>query len=345
MIKKIDSIGLHSLNGNIHKNIMGIKNLNRFLKENCSKHAIRKVQLSQLAHKTVVIDTSIYMYRYISENALMENMYTLISLLLTNNIIPLFVFDGKPPPEKRELLRLRRVEKKKAEYKYAELMDEYNKDSNLSAADKQAMLNELGMLKQQFVRVTDNDIQRVKQLLVAYGVMYYESMHEADEVCAYMVRSGKAWACMSDDMDMFVYGCTRVLRSMSLLNKSAILYDTPLILEELCMTEDQFRQIMVVSGTDYNTNTDGNLDTTIQLYSKYVNMVASSTATNIESFYQWLPKNSGYIIDMNEILHICDLFTIKHMQEPNLEEVRIVLGKRDDNMIYDIMSKSGFVFT
>jgi len=194
---------------------MGIKNLNRFLKENCTKKSIRKIQLTQLECKTVVIDTSIYMYRYSAENALMENMYMLVSLLLAYNITPLFVFDGKPPPEKRELLRLRRLEKKKAEHKYMELMDEYNsKDGQISSTEKENMLQELSLLKQQFIRVTDDDIQKVKGLLSAYGVMYYESTNEADEVCAYMVRSGKAWACLSDDMDMFVYGCTRVLRSI-----------------------------------------------------------------------------------------------------------------------------------
>lgn len=324
---------------------MGIRNLNRFLKENCSKKSIRKVQLSQLSHKTIVIDTSIYMYRYISENALMENMYMLISLLLSNNIIPLFVFDGKPPPEKRELLKIRRAEKKKAEHKYTELMDEYNKD-DISVTDKQTLLNELNVLKQQFVRVTDNDIQRVKELLTAYGVMYYDSVSEADEVCAHMVKSGKAWACMSDDMDMFVYGCTRVLRGISLLNKTVILYETPLILEELCMTEDVFRQLMVVSGTDYNTHTSANLDTTIQLYSKYVQTMSSSSShTNELTFYQWLPDNSDYVIDMSELLHICDLFTIKQIYEPSLEEINVVLGARDDNMIHNIMSTAGFVFT
>lgn len=324
---------------------MGIRNLNRFLKENCSKKSIRKVQLSQLSHKTIVIDTSIYMYRYISENALMEKMYMLISLLLSNNIIPLFVFDGKPPPEKRELLKIRRAEKKKAEHKYTELMDEYNKD-DISVTDKQTLLNELNVLKQQFVRVTDNDIQRVKELLTAYGVMYYDSVSEADEVCAHMVKSGKAWACMSDDMDMFVYGCTRVLRGISLLTKTVILYETPLILEELCMTEDVFRQLMVVSGTDYNTHTSANLDTTIQLYSKYVQtMSSSSSRTNELTFYQWLPDNSNYVIDMSELLHICDLFTIKQIYEPSLEEMNVVLGARDDNMIHNIMSTAGFVFT
>ena len=35
------------------------------------------------------------------------------------NINPVFVFDGKPPPEKHDLLKQRRLEKKDAENKYA----------------------------------------------------------------------------------------------------------------------------------------------------------------------------------------------------------------------------------
>ena len=33
---------------------MGIKNLNRFLKENCTKNAIRKIKLHQIKNKIVV---------------------------------------------------------------------------------------------------------------------------------------------------------------------------------------------------------------------------------------------------------------------------------------------------
>lgn len=326
---------------------MGIKNLNRFLRENCGKKSIRKIQLSHLENKIIVVDTSIYMYRYLSENALMENMYMLVSLLLANKITPLFVFDGKPPPEKRELLRLRRIEKKKAEHKYEELMNEYNKDVDLSLTEKQALLQQMNELKQQFVRLTENDIQQVKDLLTAYGVMYYESQSEADTVCAYMVKSGKAWACLSDDMDMFVYGCNCVLRNISLLNKTVILYDTTSILEELCMTEDVFRQIMVLSGTDYNTHTETNLDTTINWYTKYISSIASVNNSNSQSmtFYDWVCANGNYIDNKNELLIICDLFTINHIPEMGIDTIQITSKPSNQNMIHDIMSKAGFVFT
>ena len=43
---------------------MGIKYLNRFLQENC-KQSINKINLNELSGKKIVIDTSIYMYRYL----------------------------------------------------------------------------------------------------------------------------------------------------------------------------------------------------------------------------------------------------------------------------------------
>ena len=58
---------------------MGIKHLNRFLKENCSKNSIRKIELHQMRGKRIVIDTSIYLYKYMSDDALIENMYQVLS--------------------------------------------------------------------------------------------------------------------------------------------------------------------------------------------------------------------------------------------------------------------------
>lgn len=325
---------------------MGIKNLNRFLKENCSKNAIRKIEFHQLNSKTVVIDASIYMYKYMAENALIENMYLLISMLLSNNITPLFVFDGKPPPEKNELLRQRKADKTVAESKYNELLIEYNNTDNKQNNEKQKMMQELNELKHKFVRITNNDKCRVKQLLTSYGVMYYESVNEADEVCAYMVQSGKAWACLSDDMDMFVYGCTRVLRNVSLLQKSVILYDTPIILKELCMPDDHFKQIMVLSGTDYNMHTSTTLDNTISWYTKYKNWLLTNKPTDETTFYKWLLVNCNYITDIDALNNICDLFTVNHIyKEPVLKDIEISLGKCNHHELHDIMEQEGFVFT
>lgn len=325
---------------------MGIKNLNRFLKENCTKNAIRRIKLHQIKNKVVVIDASIYMYKYMAENALIENIYLLVSILLANDIIPFFIFDGKPPPEKYDLICKRRDEKKIAEIKHNELLITYNNNIEImNQNDKNKMIQELNELKNKFVRVTQNDKNRVKQLLTAYGIMYYESLNEADSICAYMVKSGKAWACLSDDMDMFVYGCNRVLRNISLLNKTVILYETSNILKELCMTEEHFKQIMVLSGTDYNIYDKNCLDDTIRWYTKYKSFLETDNITSTTTFYQWLLDNTNYISNIDTLNKICDLFNINHIQTLPIEFTDISVCKGNQNELHTILSQEGFVFT
>ena len=66
-------------------------------------------------------------------------------------------------------------------------------------------------LRRTFVKITKRDINAVKQLLDAYGIMHREATGEADELCAALVINKVAYACLSEDTDMFAYGCPRGL--------------------------------------------------------------------------------------------------------------------------------------
>ena len=89
--------------------------------ENCTQKAIFKTSLKQFTNKTIVIDTSIYLYKFAEKNSVAENIYLMISVFRQYNIVPVFVFDGKPPAEKKALLIKRKIEKDTAEAKYNEL--------------------------------------------------------------------------------------------------------------------------------------------------------------------------------------------------------------------------------
>ena len=91
------------------------------------------------------------------------------------------------------------------------------------------------------------------------GASYIESSGEADVICAEMVINGQAWACLSDDMDLFVYGCNRVLRCISLINHTVIFYNFDEILKNLKIDFDNFKKILVLSGTDYNCESNNNI--------------------------------------------------------------------------------------
>jgi len=198
---------------------MGIRALNKFLQAKC-KSSIKSIPLSELSGKKIAVDISIYLYKYISENALLENLYLMISIFRENNITPIFIFDGKPPSEKNDTIASRKKNKTDAREEYYRLkllIDNMKTGPDAEAEtqkQKEYEINDMSQtmeqLKKKFISITYDDIQNVKTLLQAYGVTYFEAPGEADILCAKLVTNNIVYACLSEDTDMFVYGCGRV---------------------------------------------------------------------------------------------------------------------------------------
>ena len=226
---------------------MGIKCLNQFVKRECPG-AIKTVTFADLSGKIVVVDASIYMYRFMADQALLENMYIMITLFQMRGIIPIFIFDGKPPDEKRHILNRRTRLKRIAETHYNQVKTTLDLTCCRRTLDDEHLLK---VLKRRFIRLQDADFERAKALMQSLGVNYIVAPGEADALCAQMVLKRKAHACLSDDTDMFVYGCPRVLRHLNLLDETMTMYNMSQILNLLGITMTEFRQICVVSGTEY----------------------------------------------------------------------------------------------
>lgn len=283
---------------------MGIKFLNRFLINKCSKASIQRVSLQSLAGKTVVIDAFIYIYKFLGEDKLIENIHRMITLLQQYKITPIFIFDGKPPEEKRTLLMQRREKKREAEGKYKEIIHQLE-----SGLDRTHELDiQLACLKKQFLKVDSTHIQCVKSILHEYSIQFIDAPGESDQVCVHYVKTRQAWACMSDDMDMFVYGTARVLRELSLQNHTVDLYNLQAILNDLHMDMRTFRQILVLSGTDYNSHTGVSLHETMKWYYEYRR---DCTRRGVkQDFYYWLTRNTKYIRDYTQLTKVYEMFDV-----------------------------------
>ena len=322
---------------------MGIKNLNRFLRDN-AKDSIKFEHISKLSGKKIAVDISIYMYKYASEDNLIENIYLMLSIFRYYNVIPIFIFDGKPPAEKKELLQKRREDKKEAEIEYNNLKNKLQINENMDEIEKQEISNSMDMLKRKFVNVSKNDIEKVKNLIRAYGATYYDAPGEADELCAMLTIKGKVWACLSEDMDMFVYGCPRVIRYLSLLKHTIVLYDMKGILSELGITQKELREICVLSGTDYNNINDDDkshtLYTTLKQYKKYHN-----DKSNLD-FYDWLVKKTEYISDYDHLIQIYDIFDLSKNHNNIIKFENIIISNSNiiKTEIRNILEKDGFIF-
>ena len=193
---------------------MGIKNLNRFLREQ-AKESIKFISVAELSGKKIAVDISIYMYKYASEGSLLENIYLMLSVFRYYNICPIFVFDGKPPPEKKELLLKRKEDKIEAESEYNKLKSQLEKNI-VDDIEKQDIINNMDMLKKKFICIRKNDIEDVKNLIRYYGATYYDAPGEADELCALLVIKNKSYGLSVAD------GLNRLKKAISVENKTVI---------------------------------------------------------------------------------------------------------------------------
>ena len=258
---------------------MGIKYLNQYLMKNCSSNAIKKIGLQDLKGKTIVVDISIYIYKFLVDGQYMENIYLFLGLFHYYQITPIFIFDGKPPPEKWDIIKKRRSEKKAAQIEYKEIIDrQVDGTINLDIQEK------LDNLKKKMITLKDADLVKTKELITAFGYTYFEATGEADELCAYFVLSGIAWACLTDDMDMFLYGCPRVIRNLSIMKKEAVLYNTNTIVTDLKIQSlYDFIQILILLGTDYSTLYTIGIKQAIEYYHEY-----KMEEDQLIEWYNWL---------------------------------------------------------
>ena len=324
---------------------MGIKNLNRFFKEEC-KDSIKIIPLSQLSGKKIAIDISIYMYKYTADNTLIENIYLMLSVFRHYNIIPIFIFDGKPPAEKMALLQKRKDDKILAQNEFNKL--KLQLETTIDENDKQEIINNMDLLKRNFIHITKTQIQTVKDLIRSYGATYYDAPGEADELCALLTIKNKVFACLSEDMDMFVYGCPRVIRYLSLLNHTVVLYDQKEILDCLGISQQHLREICVLSGTDYNTYNTYNdnyknqptLYKTLKLFKKFLKQ------NDNMGFYDWLNQNTQYIENielLNKIYSMFDL-NVGHCELNVFNNIKICNGSMCHNELKNILQADGFIF-
>ena len=288
---------------------MGVRRLNTLLKEQCS-HCIKTIHFKDLYHKKIAIDVSIYIYKFLEDRALIDNFYLLIGLFKKYSITPVFVFDGKPPEEKKEVLIHRNNEKKKALNDYAKTEKELEYLKRNAVPENQdkivKLTKRLSILKKKSIKVNGFHIYKIKELMDAMGVCYIHADGEADVLCAQLVKGKHVYGCLSEDMDMFVYGCNRVFRDLHIYNETIVYYDYYSILKTLKLSSKEFREICVYSGTDYNDK--------INIFYVYKLFKIFKKSRETE-FYEWLQKHN-YIDDAIQLYHTYFMFDIIPQKPP-----------------------------
>ena len=234
----------------IEKNCMGVRFLKSIIENHC-KNAYATLSLFSLINETIIVDTNIYMYKFKSLNSLEKSFDTMLRKFVLYNIKPIFVFDGIPEYDKQHTIETRR---KTRETSFKLLDDIKIEISNTKHK------NQLRMLKKKLkyhqsccTKLYSCDFVTIKNLIYSYGFDIVQAKHEADVVCATYNVAYKSFAVMTEDTDLLIYGSKFVIVNIDFDTEIFNIIHTDTLLETLNIkTLFDFKQICVLSGTDYN---------------------------------------------------------------------------------------------
>ncbi|MDP3990518.1 MAG: flap endonuclease-1 [archaeon] len=179
-------------------------------------------------------------------------LFSRTTVLMENGIKLVFVFDGKAPAIKQETWEKRRGIKEEAELKFQE-------------AEEAGDSEEMKKYAVRTTRLTKEMVADAKNLITALGLPIVQAPSEGEAQTAYMVKTGDAYASLSQDYDNLIFGCPRLIRNLSVAGRrkksgKAVGYITvtpemielPKVLTELKITIDQLIVLAILIGTDYN---------------------------------------------------------------------------------------------
>lgn len=262
---------------------MGIKSLNTLLRENSSEAFVR-YPLSAWSGKRIAIDSTNVIYERFStawkdvvnktnvviddpdpvevNKLFLEGVKRFVWKLLDAGITPIFVNDGRPPPEKETITRTkRRAEKTKRRDVAVDLREKLSSLDRLAITP--SMIEDLRKKMRQIPPVSGGEIEAFKAVMIGAGIPVLQATGEAEELCSTLCRLGMVDAVYSTDTDNLVHGCPVVITDFSgrTFNQSTGRmeeYVTVTILHEVLkgleLRHVEFVDMCIMIGCDYNTN-------------------------------------------------------------------------------------------
>jgi len=227
----------------------------------------KEIKIDELRNKVLAVDALNAIYQFLSiirqadgtplkdskgriTSHLSGLFYRNINLL-EKSLRLVYVFDGERPQfkertiEERHRLREEAAEKWKAALELGDLVE----------ARKYA---------QAAISVDDFMIEESKKLLNAMGIAVIQAPSEGEAQAAHLVRTGKAYASVSQDMDSLLFGSLRLIRNLNITGRRKVpgkpyfkeispeLIELQELLSTLNITQEELIIIGILVGTDYN---------------------------------------------------------------------------------------------
>lgn len=277
---------------------MGIKGLCQYLRK-IEPNIALTVPIKCFYGERIAIDVSVFLYKCICvDNKLSGNWIDIFINLITwmrlNNIRPVFIFDGPPPPQKARTQKNRRSTRADSEAKVVEaddlldLINEHEENDSLpknlivridelikpnpkvktekpfiSAANLSrkeilcAVTEQYKKYNSRCIHVRPQDVKAIQDLITFLGLPWYKAGGEAERTCAWLCRWGYVKAVLTTDSDVLAYGAPIFIQELRSKEDTCKIMRYADVLEVLDMNDSEFIDFCIMCGTDYNDRIHG----------------------------------------------------------------------------------------
>lgn len=249
---------------------MGIHKLNDIINQYASD-AIFSLPKSHFAGKRIAIDAYHFMYLIMSNTTKsyilnsktdwvnerpnkdiittrwLSSLINYINDFVAHGMILVFCFDGEHKPAKQQCQEKRKQSKLNNKAQIEQLRDKLR----TTLEDSEKNIKQLKAKLATMVYIEQDQIEQFKMILKLRGIPCLTSVDEGERLCSMLQREGKVYAVMSRDTDCLAYGCNLLITKF-LDEFECVRLD--LVLQRLRYTIDNFVELCIMLGCDYNSN-------------------------------------------------------------------------------------------
>lgn len=227
----------------------------------------KEIKVDSLANKILAVDAFNAIYQFLSiirqadgtplkdsngriTSHLSGLFYRNVNLL-EKGLKLVYVFDGERPSFKEKTVEERQKAREEAAEKWK---------AALEAGD----IVEARKYAQAAITLDETMIEESKRLLEAMGIAVIQAPSEGEAQAAYLVKKGKAYSSISQDMDSLLFGSPRLIRNLNITGRRKVpgkpyfkeihpeLIELQEVLSSLAITHDELIVLGILVGTDYN---------------------------------------------------------------------------------------------
>ena len=264
---------------------MGITNLNKFLRNNCPE-IYEEIHLSEYSFKKIAIDISLYLCKFKSScgDRWLSAFINLIACLRKNEVHCVFIYDSGCVPEKETERKERAAQRDKLEkrvYNLEEALEKYQLSGEIDNIlielyQKRTKTNEpkrllksnapkdsidmklvetmITKMRSHILEICPEDFITTKELFKILKVPYFNAPLEAETSASDLCKRGLVDAVLSEDTDVLAYACPVFLSKINTTDGTCIRIKYPELLSSLELKSEEFLDLCIMCGTDYNKN-------------------------------------------------------------------------------------------